>query len=209
MLPWDQMCYPKGMGGLGFRELRLFNVALLGRQVWRLINYRDTLYYKVLSVKYFSDGDVFNPKSMDKPSFMWQSIAKAAKVLYEGFGWMVGNEKSIKLWHDNWGFEGLSSNSICLDIMMVKKENVCDFFNKSNDGYDKKRVLDIYGENLRDQICNIPILHNSPEDRHTWFYNPHDWAIIFCPRAKKYPVFVAVLTIPARDVAKLRKCLFT
>ncbi|MBA0635339.1 hypothetical protein Godav_024905 [Gossypium davidsonii] len=68
---------------------------------------------------------------------------------------------------------GLSGNSICLDKRLVKEENVCDFFNESKDGWDKKRVLDICGENLRDQICNIPILHNGPEDRRTWFHNPH------------------------------------
>ncbi|KAG4211529.1 hypothetical protein ERO13_A02G109702v2, partial [Gossypium hirsutum] len=102
ILLWDRLCYPKGMGGLGIRDLRLFNVALLGRQVWRLINCRDTLCYKVLSAKYFSNGDVFQPKSMDKPSFAWQSIAKVAKVMYEGFGWTIGNGKSIKIWDDNW-----------------------------------------------------------------------------------------------------------
>ncbi|KAG8489183.1 hypothetical protein CXB51_017231 [Gossypium anomalum] len=90
-MSWDRMCYPKGMEGLGFRDLRCFNVALLGRQVWRLINCKDSLCYKVLSAKYFPNGDVFHPKSMDKPSFTWQSIAKAARVLYEGFSWNVGN----------------------------------------------------------------------------------------------------------------------
>ncbi|MBA0811001.1 hypothetical protein Gohar_002940, partial [Gossypium harknessii] len=32
MLSWDRLCYPKGMGGLGFMEVGLFNIALLGRQ---------------------------------------------------------------------------------------------------------------------------------------------------------------------------------
>lgn len=81
MVPWDQRCYPKGMGGLGFRDLRLFDVAFLHRQVWRLINSRDMLCFRVLSAKYFLDDDVFHPKSMDKTSYTWQSIAKAACIL--------------------------------------------------------------------------------------------------------------------------------
>ncbi|XP_016737238.1 uncharacterized protein [Gossypium hirsutum] len=144
------------MGGLGIRELRLFNVALLGRQVWRLINYRDTLCYKVLSAMYFSQGDVFQPKSMDKPSFTWKSIAKAAQELYDGFGWTVGNDKSIKIWHDNWGFEGLSGQSICLDKRLVKEEYACDLFNDSKNGWDKNKVLDIYGGYMGDKFTISP-----------------------------------------------------
>lgn len=80
MLSWDCMCFPKDMGGIGFRDLRHFNVALLGRQVWRLISCKDTLCFKVLSAKYFPEGDVLHPKQIDNPSFTWQSIAKAASI---------------------------------------------------------------------------------------------------------------------------------
>lgn len=31
MLAWDKVCLPKGMGGLGFRDLRRFKLALLSR----------------------------------------------------------------------------------------------------------------------------------------------------------------------------------
>ncbi|KAB1671578.1 hypothetical protein, partial [Gossypium barbadense] len=104
MLSWDRMCFPKGMGGLGFRDLHRFNVALLGRQVWRLMSCRDTLCFRVLSAKYFPDRDVLHPKRVEKPSFTWQSIAKAANTLYDGFGWNVGQGDKIDIWQDNWGF---------------------------------------------------------------------------------------------------------
>lgn len=148
------------MGGLGFREFGCSTLL-----------FRDTLCYKVLSAKYFPDGHVFHLKSMDKPSYTWQSIAKDASVLYEGFGWTVGNGKSIKMWHDNWGFEGLLGNSISLYKLLVKEEKVCDLLKERKDGWDKKRVLEVYGENIGDQICNIPILHNGPEDQRIWFHN--------------------------------------
>ncbi|KAA3483393.1 LINE-1 reverse transcriptase isogeny [Gossypium australe] len=102
MLAWDRMCHPKGMGGLGFCDLRLFNLALLGRQVWRLTQFKDTLCYKVLSSKYFPNRDIFRPKVVDKPLYTWSSIANAAKALENSFVWLVGDGKSIDIRNDNW-----------------------------------------------------------------------------------------------------------
>lgn len=86
MLKWEKLCMPKRMSGLKFQDLRLFNFALLGRQVWRLINNKETLCYHILSSKYFSKSDVFNAKNVNKPSFAWNSIQTVAMKLRDGFG---------------------------------------------------------------------------------------------------------------------------
>jgi hypothetical protein len=50
---WDIMLRPKDYGGMGFRDMRLFNQALLARQAWRLIQYPDTLCAQLLKAKYY------------------------------------------------------------------------------------------------------------------------------------------------------------
>ncbi|KAK8328756.1 hypothetical protein V6Z11_A11G271200 [Gossypium hirsutum] len=101
MLAWERMCYPKGMGGISFRDMHLFHIALFSRQVWRLMQFKDTLCFKVLSAKYFSEGDVLRPKKCDKPSFTWSSIAKAVDALKDGFLWQIGDGNSIDLRRDH------------------------------------------------------------------------------------------------------------
>ena len=50
---WDLLCQSKLDGGLGFKDLECFNLALLAKQWWRLIQNDKSLCYKVLKARYF------------------------------------------------------------------------------------------------------------------------------------------------------------
>ncbi|MBA0583810.1 hypothetical protein Gorai_014654 [Gossypium raimondii] len=116
MLAWAKFVIQKAWG-LGFRDLHLFNMALLGRQVCRLIYFKDTLCYKVVSSKYFPSGDIFHPKNFYKPSYTWTNIAIATKTLTNGFVWLVGDGTNIEICSDNWGFKGLNDDSLCPTLL--------------------------------------------------------------------------------------------
>jgi hypothetical protein len=60
---WDIMLRPKDCGGLGFRDMRLFNQALLAWQAWQ------TLCAQLLKAKYFpnpaTESQVFPKRLVD------------------------------------------------------------------------------------------------------------------------------------------------
>lgn len=45
---WSDLCRPKSHGGMGFRDLGVFNDALLARQGWRLLSNPESLFHSVL-----------------------------------------------------------------------------------------------------------------------------------------------------------------
>ena len=69
-----KMCIPKNDGGMEFRDLHAFNLAMLAKQVWRLLSNPDTLCARVLRAKYYPDGNLLKAGPKKGSSFMWQSI---------------------------------------------------------------------------------------------------------------------------------------
>ena len=50
---WEHLCKPKDFGGIGFKQLHTFNIAMLGKQVWKLITKPESFIAKILKSRYF------------------------------------------------------------------------------------------------------------------------------------------------------------
>ncbi|KAL1151424.1 hypothetical protein V6Z11_A09G041000 [Gossypium hirsutum] len=162
LAPNGTLCKPKGMGGLGIRDVRLFNLALLRRQVWRLINNTNSLCFKVLSLKYFPDA-----------SFTWSSITAAVETLKDGFGWQVGNGDMINIRADNWGMEGLNGDVIREEGLNPNETSVKDLWLEDRKSWNINKVYKVFGLDWGEKICNVPIGDEGQGDKMIWFHNPH------------------------------------
>lgn len=99
---WESLCVPKQWGGLGFRRVREFNVALLGKQAWRLIQNPKSLVAKVYKAKYYPKNHFLEAQIGGNPSFIWRSIMEAQGVIRCNYRWRVGDGNSIKVWEVPW-----------------------------------------------------------------------------------------------------------
>ena len=71
---WEKMVVSKSKGGLGFRDLELFNDAMLAKQVWRLLDKPDSLCARVLKGRYYPDGDFLQAGCPASASTTWKAI---------------------------------------------------------------------------------------------------------------------------------------
>ncbi|XP_042942948.1 uncharacterized mitochondrial protein AtMg00310-like [Carya illinoinensis] len=99
---WDKMCKAKAIGGLGFRDLEHFNLVMLAKQVWRLLHFPESLAAKVLSSKYYPDGQFLKATITRHPSLILRTIMAAKPLLDEGLFWHIGNGADTKIWHHKW-----------------------------------------------------------------------------------------------------------
>ena len=99
---WKQMCHPKSKGGLGFRNLQAFNLAMLAKQAWRILTNPTSLIARVLKACYFPSGDILSATLGSNSSYSWRSIFNSLEVIRKGTRWRVGNGKQIHIWDDKW-----------------------------------------------------------------------------------------------------------
>jgi hypothetical protein len=80
-MSWDKVTRRKGQGGMGLRDLHLFNQALLARQAWRLIAFPDSLCARLLKAKYYPSGELTDTAFITNPSPRWQGIMHGLELL--------------------------------------------------------------------------------------------------------------------------------
>ena len=71
-------------GGMGFKQLKQFNLALLAKQGWRLQTNQNSLVYQVLKARYFPQCEFIEASIGNNPSFTWRSIMSAQSLVREG-----------------------------------------------------------------------------------------------------------------------------
>ena len=99
---WKKLCTPKERGGMGFRDLKDFNLALLAKQGWRILKNQSSLIHRVFKAKYFAQCSFWEAQVGRRPSYAWRSIMAAREVLERGSKWSIGNGEQVSIWKDRW-----------------------------------------------------------------------------------------------------------
>lgn len=97
-LSWEKMILPKSKGGMGFRDIYGFNLAMRAKQGWRLLQNPDSLCAQILRAKYHPNSSCLDAKPKHGMSYTWRSILKGIDLLKKGVIWRVGDGSNLKIW---------------------------------------------------------------------------------------------------------------
>jgi hypothetical protein len=90
-LSWEVLTKPKKEGGLGFRDLYGFNLAMLARQAWRMLTVPYSLCARVLKALYYPNTSILEAVPKAGISYSWHSILKGIELLKVGVVWRIGD----------------------------------------------------------------------------------------------------------------------
>ena len=96
------LCCSKFDGGLGLKDFESFNLALLAKQWWRLLQNENSLCHKVLKANYFPNSSPSNASNGFIDSYLWNSLREGKKVVDQGAMLRVGDRKKIDVWIEKW-----------------------------------------------------------------------------------------------------------
>ena len=162
------MSRSKKDGGIGFRNLQLFNIALLARQGWRLLQNPNSLVFRILKAKYFPTQSFLEASVRGNASYLWRSICEAKESLKLGLCWRVGNGAHIKIWKDAWFLTNSYARVLSSVQVLDEDATVENLIDPVCMCWKEELIDKIFMANEAQAIKQIPLSLRRPPDSRVW-----------------------------------------
>ena len=99
---------PKEKGGLGIKDIDTFNLALLGKWKWNLMQEKGEIWTRVLESKYGGWRSFHELGRAGQQSVWWRDLKQTFNISHQGdiiqsnMRWKVVGGDKIRFWEDKW-----------------------------------------------------------------------------------------------------------
>ena len=169
---WEELCNHKDQGGLGFKDLTMYNEAMLAKLSLRLLHDDKSLFFRVFKARFFPNGSILDAKESASASYAWRSILIGRDVILKGALWRVGDGKQIKIWGDNWLPTKYQPKVISPMIFGQKNSAVEVLINQSTRSWRSEVIDHCFNLTEAEAIKSIPLSSTSQPDKLIWPFTP-------------------------------------
>lgn len=144
-----------------------FNKALLAKQSWHLLKNLNSLFSRVLKVKYFPNFDFINANLGTMPSFTWKSIWAAKVTLCSSLAWRVGTGEQILINKDAW-IPGAKQYKLSKHIQTMHNCKVTELIDLISRTWKEDMVIRTIQATDATRIFRIPLARTVHDDLQVW-----------------------------------------
>ncbi|CAN1332707.1 Putative ribonuclease H protein At1g65750 [Linum perenne] len=170
-MKWEKLCVRKEHGGMGFKNLRGFNLALLAKQGWNLLVNQNSLVARIYKAKYYPRGNYLTADKGGNPSLIWQSIWKAQGIVRRGFRWRIGDGSSIRVWEDPWINNDSSRFVTSIPDAEMADLRVNDLWIPGTKQWDIELLDELFNDQDAKAISEIPLCNTPGPDTPIWHFS--------------------------------------
>lgn len=87
---------------MGFKRMQEFNLAMLGKQAWRILSEPNLLIARLLKARYFPKFKFEEAGLGTNPSYVWRSIMASHQFVCNASVRKIGRGESVSVWKDAW-----------------------------------------------------------------------------------------------------------
>ncbi|KAL0355119.1 UNVERIFIED_CONTAM: hypothetical protein Sradi_3958800 [Sesamum radiatum] len=157
-------------GGLGFRSLKAFNLALLAKHMWRLLTKPQSLLSQVLKAEYFPFSSPLEASPGYRPSFTWRSILSSKEIILTGSRWQIGSGSCIRISSDPWIPRPSTFKPITPPPERLENAVVAAMINPVTHDWDRQIVDYLFEPDDMNTILQIPLGREGHQDSLCWHY---------------------------------------
>ncbi|XP_027158016.1 uncharacterized protein LOC113759637 [Coffea eugenioides] len=163
---WRKLSEVKAEGDLGFRDLHEYNLALLAKQLWRILTRPNLLMSKVIKARYFKGVSLWKMESNGTDSWCWKSLLRARGILEAGLRKRVGDGQSISIWDDRWLPDSEDGRVKTQRREEVGVFRVSDLIQE--DKWNKELIVQVFEDQEGKEILRIPLSVFERKDTVYW-----------------------------------------
>ncbi|GJZ46362.1 hypothetical protein Tco_0593958 [Tanacetum coccineum] len=111
---WESVCNPKSQGGLGLKDLGVWNKAMIAKHLWHLAINKDSLWVKWVNVVKLKGKSIWFVCKEASDSWGWRNILRIRDEVRQFLVKKIGDGGStLVLWKDDIVVKDIVVNGVC------------------------------------------------------------------------------------------------